>query len=187
MLLVRELLLGPRRYSDLLESLPGLTTNLLATRLKRLEAEALVVREPLVAPARGHAYALTEDGRALEPALQALAAWGMRRVDEPREGDRLDLAWGLLSMKRRFLGGPRRALLLEVRLEDEPRPRRWQMRLRGKEIEVREGVLGDPDLVLRGELMALAGWLFGGRQEAGAELEGDPADWERFRRAFAWS
>src|SRR3712207_6674695 len=76
LLVVRELLLGPKRYSDLLEGLPGIGTNLLATRLKTLEANGLVARRRLPAPAASTVYELTDRGRGLEPALYELMRWG---------------------------------------------------------------------------------------------------------------
>ena len=116
MLLVRELLLGPRRYSELLASLPGLTTNLLAARLRALEAQELVARVPVYGAGRGHAYELSERGRALEPALQALAAWGGELVaDGPRESTRgitispaapTDCAWAASAVAEAELIAP---------------------------------------------------------------------------------
>jgi len=99
LLIVRNLLIGPRRFSDLLDELPGITTNLLATRLRDLGAAELV--EPA---ARG-GYRLTEAGRALEPVLRELGRWGGRYMDRPRRGDAVNLGWGLFSLKRRYRGG----------------------------------------------------------------------------------
>src|SRR6187549_2526493 len=69
LLLVRNLLLGPRRYGDLLEELPGITTNLLAKRLRALCEHGLVEKTALPPPAAIPVYALTEAGAALEPAI----------------------------------------------------------------------------------------------------------------------
>src|SRR4030088_661030 len=77
LLLIRDLLLGPRRYKDLLEGLPGIGTNLLARRLKELQAVGVIDRRPPPAPAGSAVYELTERGRCLEPALIALAGWGL--------------------------------------------------------------------------------------------------------------
>jgi DNA-binding HxlR family transcriptional regulator len=108
LLLVRELLFGPRRYTDLLLTLPGLTTNLLAARLQQLEGDGVVARAP------DGRWALTLSGAALEPAVMELARWGGRFLDVPRRGERLDLGWGLLSLKRRYRGGLELTLGLEV-------------------------------------------------------------------------
>jgi len=98
LLLVRELLLGPRRYSDLLDGLPGVSTNLLAGRLAQLQEAGVVGRRVLPAPAAATVYELTEAGRALRPALAALRAWGQQYGPRPNERDAVRPAWALLSV-----------------------------------------------------------------------------------------
>jgi DNA-binding HxlR family transcriptional regulator len=83
LLLVRELLTGPRRFSDLRTALPGLSPNLLTTRLRALEAAGLVRRRELPPPAARLVYELTDRGRALEPVLFELARWGLPFLDLP--------------------------------------------------------------------------------------------------------
>jgi DNA-binding HxlR family transcriptional regulator len=100
MLMVRDLLLGPRRYGDFLGALPGITTNLLAKRLAEL-TEAGVIE----AAGGGRGYRLTEAGAALEPVVMELGRWGGRFMGRPARGDAVNLAWGLLSLKRRYRGG----------------------------------------------------------------------------------
>src|SRR5258706_3533447 len=78
LLIARNLLLGPRRYSDLLQELPGITTNLLAKRLHELESVELIVKEVLPAPLAVSVYRLTPAGRALEPVIMELGRWGGR-------------------------------------------------------------------------------------------------------------
>src|SRR3954464_15345772 len=81
LLVVRNLLLGPRRYSDLLAELPGLTTNLLAKRLQDLEAAGLVERRDGRASNGAVTYALTERGLALDPVVNELGRWGGALMD----------------------------------------------------------------------------------------------------------
>ena len=76
LLVVRELLLGPQRFSDLRRALPGASSNMLTDRLRELEARGLVGRRTLPPPAASSVYELTERGRGLEPILDALGAWG---------------------------------------------------------------------------------------------------------------
>jgi DNA-binding HxlR family transcriptional regulator/putative sterol carrier protein len=102
LLLVRELLLGPRRYKDLLEGLPGIGTNLLARRLRELQAAGVIDRRVLPAPAGSAVYELTERGRGLEPALVALAGWGLAAMEEPKPTDVLRPGWGVLAFKATF-------------------------------------------------------------------------------------
>lgn len=75
-LVIRELLGGPRRFTDLLDGLPGAGTNTLATRLKELEADGVVARRWLPPPAAATVYELTARGRQLEPVLLGLTRWG---------------------------------------------------------------------------------------------------------------
>jgi DNA-binding HxlR family transcriptional regulator len=79
-LVVRDLLLGPLRFIDLAEGLPGIGTNTLAARLKQLEAADVVHRRLLPLPDRGTVYELTTYGRELEPILLALGRWGTRSM-----------------------------------------------------------------------------------------------------------
>jgi DNA-binding HxlR family transcriptional regulator len=156
LLLVRNLLLGPKRYRDLLAGLPGITTNLLAQRLREMEEAGLVRRVVLPPPASTEAYDLTDLGRELEPAVHALGAFGTRHLLGPfGRKDRFDLAWGLLSLKRRYRGGPR--AVLEIRLGEE---RVFQVRTGGAALEVREEVRWEPSAILKGKLPAIRELLF---------------------------
>jgi DNA-binding HxlR family transcriptional regulator len=85
LLVVRELLVGPQRYSDLLAHLPGMWSNLLGQRLRSLAAAGLVRRRTLPPPAARVVYELTERGRGLEPSLYELARWGLELLAEPGE------------------------------------------------------------------------------------------------------
>jgi len=83
LLIVRELLRGPARFTDLRNGLTGVPPNLLSIRLRELEAGGLVARRELPPPAARTVYELTEDGRGLEPVLRALVRWGMSRLPPP--------------------------------------------------------------------------------------------------------
>src|SRR5438128_11297774 len=87
LLLVRDLLLGPKRYKDLLSGLPGIGTNLLADRLKELEAAGLIERTVLPPPAGSTVYQLTGAGQDLEPVMTALGRWGARFLGAPKKSD----------------------------------------------------------------------------------------------------
>lgn len=78
LLIVRELLLGPKRYTDLRRNLPGIATNLLGDRLRDLEEEGLIARRAVPPPTPASVYELTETGRALEEPIMALIRWGGR-------------------------------------------------------------------------------------------------------------
>ena len=85
LLIVRDLLVGPRRYTDLKQGLPRIPTNILSTRLKELQEGGVVRRVPL--PSCGLVYELTDYGRELEPIVLALGRWGFRHMGEPGPED----------------------------------------------------------------------------------------------------
>lgn len=84
LLVLRELMLGPKRFGALREALPGVGNSMLSARVKRLVDEGLVEEVELPAPASVRAYALTDEGERLRPALEALSAWGLSRIDPSR-------------------------------------------------------------------------------------------------------
>ena len=93
LLIVRELIYGPKRYTDLAESLPRIGTNILAARLKDLEACGIVAKRRLPPPAASQVYELTPYGVALKPVIRELAVWGIRSVGPPELDDRLAPDW----------------------------------------------------------------------------------------------
>src|SRR3954447_18056755 len=98
LLVVRDLLLGPKRFTDLLEGLPGIGRNLLTARLRSLEAEGLVHRAELPPPAASKVYALTQDGIELGLALAPLARWGAQRMGTRGEGEHFRPVWIAMAM-----------------------------------------------------------------------------------------
>ncbi|MBN6057765.1 transcriptional regulator [Nonomuraea sp. RK-328] len=122
LLLVRELLTGPKRFGDLQSSLRGLGTGLLAARLKHLESEGLIRKVMLPPPARTPAYALTQAGAELGPAVLALARWGMKwAMGERRENETFRAGWAVLGLRACFdaeaASGVR--VVYEFRIADE--------------------------------------------------------------------
>ncbi|WP_405781755.1 winged helix-turn-helix transcriptional regulator [Streptomyces sp. NBC_00859] len=116
LLIVRELLAGPRRYTDLHADLPGVSTDVLASRLKGMEREGLATRRRLPPPAPASVYQLTPRGTELLPVLAALAAWGAPALAERRPTDALRAHWFAIPLARRLAGlGPG---LVEVRLDE---------------------------------------------------------------------
>ena len=98
LLVVRDLLPGPLRFGDLAAKQPGMSTDLLTDRLRRLEDAGLVTRTNLPRPARGTAYALTEEGEAVRPVIDALSRFGAARLADPVDApERFDAAWGLAT------------------------------------------------------------------------------------------
>ncbi len=87
LLIVRDLILGPRRFSDLSRGLPGIPSNVLTARLKGLEENGIVHRRVLPRPDGSVVYELTEYGQELEKIVLSLGLWGARSLSDPREGE----------------------------------------------------------------------------------------------------
>ena len=104
MLIIRELSFGPRRFSDLVEGLRGISTAVLTERLTRLEDARLITRRTLPPPAASNVYALTEDGQELGRAIVPLAAWGVRilAANRRKRTEAFRPAWGLLFLRETF-------------------------------------------------------------------------------------
>jgi DNA-binding HxlR family transcriptional regulator len=93
LLVVRELMHGPKRYTDLAEHLPGIGTNILASRLRDLEACGVVTKRTLPPPAASRVYELTEYGHSLKTVMRELALWGARSLGPPTAEDELFPGW----------------------------------------------------------------------------------------------
>jgi len=156
LLIARNLLLGPRRYSDLLHELPGITTNLLAKRLHELESAQLIAKELLPAPLAVSMYRLTPAGRALEPVIMELGRWGGRLMSTPLPGETVNLGWAFLSMKRRYRGG------LSCSVEVRAGERRFALGFSPHALSVEERAVERADLSLSGEESAIRALFFQG-------------------------
>jgi DNA-binding HxlR family transcriptional regulator len=103
LLIVRELMAGPRRYTELADGLVTVPTNVLAARLKEMEGTGLVRRRRLPAPATSVVvYELTEEGESLRAAASELARWGMRTLPATRQGKPFRAHWLVLALEARF-------------------------------------------------------------------------------------
>lgn len=93
LLVIRELMRGPKRYTDLVDRLPGIGTNILATRLRALEQHGVLTRRTLPPPAASKVYELTEYGAALRPMMRELALWGARSLGPPTDESEFFEGW----------------------------------------------------------------------------------------------
>ncbi|MFF7899816.1 winged helix-turn-helix transcriptional regulator [Streptomyces sp. NPDC007920] len=118
LLIVRELLAGPRRYTDLHADLPGVSTDMLASRLKDMERDGLTTRRRLPPPGAVHVYELTSRGRELLPVLRALGEWGQAELGERRPTDALRAHWFALPLLRALEEAGVEAGVVEVRLDE---------------------------------------------------------------------
>ena len=146
MLILRELMTGPKRYKDLQKHLPGIGTNLLAARLKFLERQGLITKRLLPPPASTEAYDLTPHGEALEPALIELARWGLASIGQPDEDDAYGPHWSTLAMKAIFR--PERAeglrAVFEYRVGDDV----FHAQVDDGTLHTAQGPATTPDVVL---------------------------------------
>jgi DNA-binding HxlR family transcriptional regulator len=191
LLIVRELLRGPRRYTDLTAGLPGIGTKILATRLRELEDGGVVQRRKLPPPAASTVYELTEYGQGLEEVIHAIARWGARSLGLPKREDDLDPEWGLGAFPALLY--PERARGLTettvVRIDDDA----FTVRLADGRLRVDVGAIAEPDLGLATDMATffeLASGELPPREalEAGRlRIEGDAEALDRFFRVFSFA
>jgi DNA-binding HxlR family transcriptional regulator/putative sterol carrier protein len=98
LLIVRELTPGPRRFTDLIDGLPGISRNLLTERLRALERDGIIARQELPPPAARQVYELTGDGRDLAAVMGSLIAWGAGRLGERESGESFRSRWAAVGM-----------------------------------------------------------------------------------------
>ncbi|WP_327710250.1 winged helix-turn-helix transcriptional regulator [Streptomyces sp. NBC_00464] len=150
LLLIRELLTGPKRFGDLQKSLRGMGTGLLAARMKHLEREGLAHKVTLPPPARTPAYALTEAGEELGPAVLALARWGTKwAMGERRENETFHPGWAVLAMEAYFDAEAADGLraVYEFRVGDEV----FHVRVDDGTVEALHGPAQHPDAVVEAD------------------------------------
>ena len=155
LLIVRDLLAGPLGYTDLLDGLPGLTTNLLAKRLKSLAAAGLI--ESLPSPAGSKLkslYSLTPAGAALAPVITELSRWGRSHGACPQAHDSVNFRWFLLLLRRQYVQHGGRWI---VQLSDTEQS--LQLRLGGPEFEAVVGSALRADLSIDAEAQVFAALL----------------------------
>jgi DNA-binding HxlR family transcriptional regulator len=182
LLIVRDLLGGPQRYSDLLQRLGSIPTDMLASRLKHLEAEGIVQRSTLPPPAASKVYELTERGRDLEPVIFELSRWGGELLGEPAPDDAFHLSWLGLSLKSRFR--PERAenehLTVNIQVDDET----LGVEIADRRLVTHPGPLASPDLVISGDAAALAATTRGESTAGRLDVTGGRAAIDRFAAIF---
>jgi DNA-binding HxlR family transcriptional regulator len=146
LVLVSDLIRGPKRFSELQRGQPRIPSNVLSTRLKELEDAGVVQRRVLPRPASGVGYELTEYGRELEEVVLRLGLWGAKSMAEPRPDDVVTADTLLLALRSTFR--PEAASALQVSYELRLGELVVHARVNNGELEVGEGHLAQPDLVL---------------------------------------
>lgn len=189
MLIIRNLLTGAQRFTDLHKGLPSIPTNILSARLRQLEETGLATRRALPHPERAVVYELTDYGRDLEPALIALGRWGARTLSEPRPGEIITAESIAMSFRTTYRPEAARGVTAgyEIRMGGFT----FRLQITNGELAVGIGPHPAPDLVVE----RLAGFpvreLMSGDKTpdellrtGGMRVEGDPTLLGRFTEMF---
>jgi DNA-binding HxlR family transcriptional regulator len=190
LLIIRDLLVAPRRYSDLLDALPGIGTNLLADRLQLLERRGLVRKRRVATPeSRVVVYELTESGRALEPVLHELVRWSWKHLDPPHREARGDPRWTILALRARFRREAAAGVAESYQLEIGDQV--FHAEVDDGTVRTGEGPAANPAVILRADDETLSA-IAAGRIEipeaisnGRLELEGEDGAIRRFFRIFS--
>ena len=167
LLVVRELVLGPKRFTDLRAGLPHASPNVLSQRLRELEDAGVLRRRRLPPPAASAVYELTEWGQELEPVLQALGRWAARSLPE---ADSIKVDSFVLSLRTLF--APERAAgvdaTLQLVLDEQP----FRVHLAHGELDIERGEVSGADVTVRCSPTTLAGVVHMGLPIADAQAQG---------------
>jgi DNA-binding HxlR family transcriptional regulator len=189
LLVVRELLLGPKRFTDLRTGIPNASPNVLAQRLRELEGAGVVRRRKLAPPAASWVYELTDWGLELEPVIIQLGRWGVRSPSMPREAE-IGVDSIILALRTMF--DPHAADGLSASYELRFGEERFRAEVNDCRFEIVRGDAEEPDAIIEtdpGTLRALV--FFGSRQLDEAlrcgdiEIDGSKEAVARFLKLFA--
>jgi DNA-binding HxlR family transcriptional regulator len=188
-LVVRELLHGPKRYTDLLDGLPGIGTNILAARLRGLEEAGIVRKRQLPPPAASKVYELTEYGSELEEVFWALARWGARSLGPPGPDEELYPEWGVNAFAALFFPEAARGLVeaYVLRVNGDV----FSADVKDGHMQASVGAVEDAVVEIETDMetfFSLAGGQLAPREALKGRLvriEGDRAAYERFFQVFS--
>lgn len=181
LLVMRELLLGPRRFSDLRRDLPGISANVLKQRLDELETRGLLRKVRLPPPAARDAYQATHWGLEIEPVIQALGRFAAR---SPGHDPSLPLSPVSLMISFRTMIDEKKARGFDGRIELRMGEEAFVARVRKERIRVVRGPTEEIDASITGTPEAIAAVVYGGAPAEGLAFGGDEALARRFLRLF---
>jgi DNA-binding HxlR family transcriptional regulator len=170
LLIVRELILGAKRFRELREGLPGISTNVLSSRLKELETTGIIRRRLLPRPASGTVYELTEYGRELEDIVVALGRWGAKTIEPRSAGQAFKPEWFVVALLGSFRSESARGVraTYELRLDGSV----FHLRIDRGRLEHGRGPAKDADLVVETDSDSLFALLMGQISAADAVAAG---------------
>ncbi|MGC4110600.1 MAG: winged helix-turn-helix transcriptional regulator [Nocardioides sp.] len=169
LLVVRELVLGPKRFTDLRQHLPGIATDVLSQRLRQLEQAGVLRQAPLAAPAAGRAYELTDRGRDLEPVLHALGRWGSQ---EGFAAVTHEMTVDAFAVALSTVFAPAKADGVDATLALVVDGDALTAEVHDGVLQIRRGVAEQPEARIEGTVAALREVLWRGRPLAEAEANG---------------
>jgi DNA-binding HxlR family transcriptional regulator len=181
LLVIRELVLGPKRFTDLREGLPGIATNVLSERLRQLEREGVVARRRLPPPAASSVYELTPYGEELVPIMLALGRWGARTMGTRLPEQTLRPEWFAVALKAFHDPQGAKGISATIRLEMGGGST-FTLRLNRGLLDIMPGVNGTADLTIAADPQTLVGYLSGA--DVQLEAEGDLELLGRLRAIF---
>ena len=181
LLVLRELMLGPRRFSELRADLPGISANVLTQRLTELEERGLAVRRKLPPPANVQVYEATAWGLEAEPIVQVLGRWAAR---SPRHDPTLPISGVSILLSFRTMLDEKRAKGINARIGFVFGRDTYVGRLRKGTFEVEKGPVGACDLIFEGSPSALAAVVYGGAPLDSIGVTGDRDLAEKFTTLF---
>jgi DNA-binding HxlR family transcriptional regulator len=170
LLVLRELMLGPRRFSELKSDLPGISANVLTQRLTELEQRGLARRVKLPPPASVQVYEATQWGLEAEPIVQALGRWAAR---SPRHDPTLPISGVSILLSFRTMFDPERARGLEARIGFVFDEMSYVLQISRGSLSVSRGDIAGCDVVFSGEPTVVAGVVYGGLPLETLRVEGD--------------
>ena len=170
LLVVRELVLGPKRFTDLRTGLQGVSTDVLSQRLRQLEQAGVLHQVTLPPPGASRVYDLTQRGRELEQVLHALGRWGSR---EPLPDTAREMTVDAFAVALSTVFSPERAEGVAAVVALEIGDDRLVARVSDGRLVLRRGTSESPDAVLRADVAQLREVLWHGRPLREAESEGD--------------
>ena len=189
LLVVRELLNGPKRYTDLAGALPGIGTNILAGRLRDLETAGVIQKRRLPPPAAANVYELTPYGEELREPLYALGRWGARSLGPPQPDDALAPGWLVNAVRATCTSGCLPDRVFELRVEDDTVTARFD---EDQQLVVEPGTSGEADTVIETDAQTLFCIASGQTTTSEAirtkvlKVAGDRKDAERFLSFFSF-
>jgi DNA-binding HxlR family transcriptional regulator len=181
LLVVRELMLGPKRFSDLRTDLPGLSANVLTQRLEGLEESGILRKRKLPPPAAAQVYELTEWGYDLEPIIRILGQWATR---SPLHDPTMPISATALMLSFRAMFSQERAASFNATIVMRMGGSEFELRIAGGKVDVARVESGRGDATMTGMPTEIGAVIYGGAPLDLVQIEGDPTVVARLHSLF---